>query len=594
MSPANLRLEAATEDSNKPYLENGTIIRDNQERSHYRRPTSSAHYPTDNYESKSEENFGMISGETNSVQQETVKEIVGTPTSNSGGNEYGVEPSGYPAMQSWKLCIETNDAKDGDENHQGHGTNGASTLPEESESSTKEAESRKSTQCLKRKRASVDEADREVSGRACTNLPLYTLTQEDLNFDQPIHIDVNPYLPADDNNKFTNQASYDTYFPEDRNGHSDEVHRCKRLPGPLEWYHSVLPWQIPEANVANIIRAPTNGMHSIQEYALDDFTHDVPTHCSDAIWPLCDDPFFVADNTISTSPTNMSFPHSEITSERNYEVDDPLDQMYPWTKLIPDLWHQHCERNVNDASLNFNWWAYPIPDHLSLEQSNVNGSGRLLQTRQSSTNSNTSMVSYTSCNTFDSSVQSPFTQLSFNDTCLDYSTILANDHSPMVSHEPSEISGTHLIEQSNLPGTPFRNVPDTDCMGNHWEGNDILRKTKSLSPLSTISSVSISTDESQEDRSSPAQKTILQCKICCKHITAVKERNAHQNLSRHIKTIHSKRLLECRNDDCHTTFTRSDNRAFHERTAHGLERPRKVKKRDTVRKSRKHKRSVVQ
>ena len=590
-SPVDLWLEAATEESNRAHMDKALVRNDEQERIYCR----SVQYLMNDSEIASEERFKRETEGKKPVRQDTVAETSGSIPPALYGTECVVEPSGYLAMKDWQWVNGTNDGESGDDNNQSYGANCVLTLPQEvSKNKAQDAESKEGTQSFKRRRISVDEDNRNTSGLICPiSLPC-TLTQEDSEFHGPIYTGVSPYLSSDDNYRFMNQASYETESSGQGNGQSDGVCRRKGVSGQLEWRHCASSGQTPEASVGNITWAATNNLHSLSECIPKEIAYDAPIHFPNTVSPACHDSFFASDGVFSTSPTNLSFLPSENVDEPNYEeVLDPRDQMYFWTTLNRGMWHQHYEQ---DALLNFHsWWGNPVHNSVSLEQSNADGSSRIPQTRQST--SITSTVSYTPSDT--STMQSPSTQVSFDDNWSIRSDMLANDRSPSdrsptVSHESFGNSQTHRIEQYDLPGTLDTSMPNGESVGDLKEANGVLGETELLSPCPTLLMSATSPKKSQEESGLFTENFRLRCAKCGVYITAQKKRNARQNLSRHKNTIHSDRLLVCRNGDCSITFTRSDNRLSHERTVHKLELRRGFEEKDTVRKSSKRKRSLVQ
>ena len=233
----------------------------------------------------------------------------------------------------------------------------------------------------------------------------------------------------------------------------------------------------------------------------------------------------------------------------------------------PDIRHRHYRQAI-DAALSkyYSWYGEPIRNHFSIEHLNLEGLRGTPQTRQSSASSNETRLTYFSCYTSDPTTQSPVTQMSFDESRLDYSGIWTDTQSTKVLHEPVLGNDTLEMQYYSPPRTPATCLPNVGFDDKYQNRNDILKGVKSLSPLSSPSTVASSPDGLQEESSLTLEQIVLCCPKCGTPIRG-KERNAHQNLSRHIKSVHSDTLLVCRNGDCNTTFTRSDNRSFHERTA---------------------------
>ena len=593
-SPADLWLEVATKKSDRPCMDKELLRHDKQENRCY----ISVQDSMKNTKIRPEERFKIETGE----KQDSVAETTGSIPPALHGTECIIEPSGYLAMEDWQWVNRANDGESRDDNNQSHGANGVLTLPQEvSKNKPQDAESNEGTHSFKRRQVSVDEDSRNTSGFSYPiSLPC-TLAHESLEFHGPISTGVSTCFYSDSNYQFMNEASCEPESPGHGHGQLNRAYRRERVPEQLEWCHRTSSPQTPEVSVGNITWPATNNLHlqSMSECIPEESAEGAPINFPNTISPACDDSFFASDGVFSTSPTNISFLHSENVVEPNYEdVLDPHDQMYFWTALNYDIWHQHYEKNASNASINFSsWWDNPVHTYYSLEESNANESSRNPQTRQSSFNSISSMVSYTPPNT--STMRSPFTQVSFDDSCSNQNNILANDHSPsdrspIVSHEPFVNSQTHKIEQYDLLGTLDTSMVNGESVDNHKEENEISGESEPLSPILTLLMSATSPKKSQEESGLFSEKFRLQCPDCGVCITAQKKRNAHQNLSRHSNSIHSDRLLVCRFGDCSTTFTRSDNRSFHERTAHKLDLRKGIEEKETVRKSRKRKRSVVQ
>lgn len=78
----------------------------------------------------------------------------------------------------------------------------------------------------------------------------------------------------------------------------------------------------------------------------------------------------------------------------------------------------------------------------------------------------------------------------------------------------------------------------------------------------------------------PAAKNTSLCCTICNTPFSGSEQNQATNLRRHRRTMHEQRCeLPCPEVDCGKTFTRSDNLKNHRWQVHGLDCPRKVRKR---------------
>ena len=107
-------------------------------------------------------------------------------------------------------------------------------------------------------------------------------------------------------------------------------------------------------------------------------------------------------------------------------------------------------------------------------------------------------------------------------------------------------------------------VPMKPSISTQSTVSSISKEAQPLSALSNSSTVSNSSDGLGEENRLTVQVVLNSPK--CDILFRGKERNAYQNLLRHIKSMHSDTRLVCRNGDCNTAFTRPDNRSFHERT----------------------------
>ena len=249
--------------------------------------------------------------------------------------------------------------------------------------------------------------------------------------------------------------------------------------------------------------------------------------------------------------------------------------------MTPSDQYQH---GGNVAPLHcHSWYGGSICYQESLEQTTFDRSGTTSQTRQSTANSNESRSSFSSF-TSDPVMQSPFTQMSFDESFEDHLDVCTERHSPKMPEEFFVNNETCKKDQYNPPRTPITCLPDAES---NCEQHGGIGDSRDINPFPfspARSSSSNSTEGSQEEVDPSSKKISLQCPKCEARISG-KERNAHQNLLRHMNTIHSESLLVCRHGDCDVTFTRSDNRKFHEITMHDLHLRKGVNEKEIVSRS---------